>query len=244
MKRILLSGASGRMGHELARCAAQGDFTVSFGVDEVRDEASPFPIYPSFSEAKGEADVLIDFSRPALLKGALAYALTHGLPMVLAATGYTADDLSLIREAAKTLPIFQSANLSLGVYVLKVLAQQAKKLLEGFDIEIVEAHHKNKQDAPSGTALMLLDALKTPDTAIAYGRTPESGKRGENEIGVHAVRGGTLFGEHEVLFLGQDETITLTHSAQSRAIFAFGALKAAKFVLNAPAGLYSMENLM
>ena len=244
MNKILLSGAAGRMGHEIAANAESMGFTVAFGVDANTDFHAAFPVYPSFSACQGEADVLIDFSRPALLPDLLTYALQHRLPCVLAATGYTETDQCRIAEAAKQIPVFQSSNLSVGVYVLNKLAQQAKALLPGFDIEIIEKHHRGKADAPSGTALTLLKTLSDADTVPLFGRNGASCKRLENEITVHAVRGGTLAGEHEIDFLGEYETLTITHSAQSRTIFALGALRAAKFLLNQPAGLYDMYDLM
>lgn len=244
MNRILLSGAAGRMGREVAANAEAAGFAVSFGVDADTHFQASFPVFPRFVECRGEADVLIDFSRPSLLPDLLAHALAHRLPCVLAATGYTEADRDRIAGAAERIPVFQSANLSVGVYVLNRLAKQAKALLPDFDIEIIEKHHRGKADAPSGTALTLLKTLSDDKTEPCFGRSGASCKRTENEIAVHAVRGGTLAGEHEIDFLGEYETLTITHSAQSRTIFALGALRAARFLLGRPSGLYGMEDLM
>ena len=232
------------MGREIIQNAPGAGFLVALGVDAHAQGDFSFPLFPSFSLVEGAADVLIDFSRPEVLPALLDYAQSNALPCVLAATGYTDADMRLISDAARTLPIFQSANMSLGVHVLKKLAAEAKKLLPGFDVEIIEKHHRAKIDAPSGTALALLDVLSTKDSEPVFGRSGRCARRADNEIGVHAVRGGTLAGEHEVDFLGDNETITITHSAQSRTIFALGALKAAAFLEDKPAGLYGMDDLM
>ena len=244
MKKILLCGAAGRMGREITEYAPCAGFEVAFGVDARADGDFSFPLFPSFSLAEGDADVLIDFSRPEVLPALLAYARSRRLPCVLAATGYADADRRLISAAAESLPVFQSANMSVGIHALKKLAAEAKKLLPGFDVEIIEKHHRAKIDAPSGTALALLGALSGPDTEPVFGREGRSARRAPNEIGVHAVRGGTLAGEHEVDFLGDNETLTITHSAQTRSVFALGALRAAAFVLDKPAGLYGMDDLL
>ncbi len=243
MLKILLSGACGRMGRQVAALAEQENAQIAAGVDVRAEAYGAFPVYPSFSMVDQPADVIVDFSRPEGLPALLSYAKAHHLPVVLAATGYNEQDLAAIRAAAQTVPIFRSANLSLGVYVLKTLARQAARLLPDFDIEIIEKHHNQKLDAPSGTALMLYDAVSTPDTQPVFGRSGRTQKREKNEIGMHAIRGGTVPGEHEVGFYGPSEVVTLAHSAQDRSIFARGALRAARFIASQTPGEYDMEAL-
>ncbi len=239
--KILLSGACGRMGRQIAALAAENAIAAGVDVNPVQD--FPFPVYPSFSLVKEEADVIVDFSRPEALGALLDYALEKKLPVVLAATGYNEKDLEKISAAAKEIAVFRSANMSIGVYVLKTLAARAAKLLPDFDIEIVEKHHNQKIDAPSGTALMLLDAVSAPETVPVFGRCGRTQKREKTEIGVHAVRGGTVAGEHEVGFYGPGETVLLSHSAQDRSIFARGALRAAAFIAARQPGAYDMSDL-
>ena len=243
MLKILLSGACGRMGRQVANLAEEEQAVIACGVDVHVEQWSNFPVYPSFSLVEEQADVIVDFSRPESLPALLDYAKTHRLPVVLASTGYNEEDLTSIREAAKDIPVFRSANMSLGVYVLKTLAHQAAQLLPGFDIEIIEKHHNQKIDAPSGTALMLYDAVSQPDTIPVFGRNGRTQKREKQEIGLHAIRGGTVPGEHEVGFYGPSEVVTLSHSAQDRSIFARGALKAARFIATQTSGEYSMDDL-
>ena len=243
MLKILLSGACGRMGRQVAACVEETDAVIVAGVDVHPQGNAAFPVYPSFELVKEEADVIIDFTRPEGLHGLLAYARKHHMPLVLAATGYQERELSLIAEAAREIPVFRSANLSLGVYVLKALSARAARLLPEFDIEIVEKHHNQKLDAPSGTALMLYDAVKNEQSQPVHGRHTRTQKREQQEIGLHAVRGGTVPGEHEVGFYGPGETLLLTHSAQDRSIFARGALKAAAFIAARQPGEYDMEAL-
>ena len=243
MLKILLSGACGRMGRQVANLAEDEQAVIACGVDVHVEQWSDFPVYPSFSLVQEDADVIVDFSRPESLSALLDYAKAHHLPVVLASTGYNEEDLAAIRAAAQEIPIFRSANLSLGVYVLKTLAHQAAQLLPGFDIEIIEKHHNQKIDAPSGTALMLYDAVSNPDTVPVFGRNGRTQKREKQEIGLHAIRGGTVPGEHEVGFYGPSEVVTLSHSAQDRSIFARGALRAARFVAKQQPGEYSMDDL-
>lgn len=243
MLKILLSGACGRMGRQVANLAEEEQAIVAAGVDVRAEKWSSFPVYPSFSLVQEQADVIVDFSRPENLSALLACARERRLPLMLGATGYNENDFAAIRAAAESIPVFASSNLSLGVYVLKTLARQASQLLPDFDIEIIERHHNQKIDAPSGTALLLYDAVKRPDSAPDYGRYGRTQKREKNEIGIHAVRGGTVAGEHEVGFYGPSEIVTLHHSAQDRSIFARGALRAARFVSGQPAGLYGMDDL-
>ena len=243
MLKLLLCGACGRMGRQVAACAEENDAKIAAGIDVQAEAGGSFPIYPSFSLVREEADVIVDFSRPEGLGALLAYAREKRLPAVLAATGYHEEDLSAIREAARQIPIFRSANLSLGVHVLRALSAQAARLLPEFDIEIIEKHHNQKLDAPSGTALMLYDAVKNADSQPVYGRHTRTEKRERQEIGLHAVRGGTVAGEHEVGFYGPGEALLITHSAQDRSIFARGALRAARFIAGQAPGEYDMASL-
>ena len=244
MKKAMICGACGRMGQELINCAQAKGYEVVCGLDKCQDQTKPFPVYSSFEQVTETIDVIIDFSKPETLEGLLPFAVAHKLPLLLAATGYTKAQQAQIIEASKQIPIFQSANMSIGVLVLKQLAKQAKKLLADYDIEIIEKHHKNKADAPSGTALMLLNAVKEEDTSVLYGRDPQMEKRKPGEIAVHAVRGGSVPGDHEVLFLGDNEIVSLAHHAQNRSIFAVGAYVCATFLLQQKNGLYGMDDLV
>lgn len=246
--RIIIGGALGRMGRELAQAAENASVRVACGVDVAyAGQPAAFPMAADFARADGPADVLIDFSRPDALPELLQLALARRMPVVLCATGYTEVELQSVREAAQTIPVLRSANMSLGVNVLTELVSMAARTLEGFDVEIVEKHHRMKADSPSGTALMLYDAVqqqKGPETEPVYGRYGRTEKRTAGEVGIHAVRGGTVTGEHEIGFYGNGEQIILTHRAESRALFAQGALKAAAYLLDKPAGLYSMRDVV
>ncbi|MEG1472209.1 MAG: 4-hydroxy-tetrahydrodipicolinate reductase [Clostridia bacterium] len=247
--KILIGGALGRMGRELAQCAQAADIAVACGVDVAyRGQAMDFPMVTGFDLAPAQADVLVDFSRADALPELLQMALQTKMPAVLCATGYTDAELLRIKEASAHIAILRSANMSLGVSVLRALvAMAAKALGEDFDIEIVEKHHRMKQDSPSGTALMLLEAAqaaRSDDTTPVYGRYGRNEKREPHDIGLHAIRGGTVTGEHEVGFYGNGEQLLLTHRAENRALFAQGALKAACFLAGKPAGLYSMQDVV
>ena len=246
--RIILSGASGHMGRAVAEQAKAEGIEVLFGVDAAGGTAE-FPIYASFAEAPAVQDaVVIDFSRPDALEGMLSYAESNRLPVVLATTGYTAEQEARVDEAAKVIPVFRSANMSVGVALLRHLCQEAARVLgESFDVEIVEAHHNRKVDAPSGTALAIADSINdvlTERKEYIYDRHAVRKKRSKNEIGIHAVRGGTIVGEHEVIFAGKDEVIELKHQAMSKEIFAVGAVAAAKYLIGKAPGMYSMRDLV
>ncbi len=249
MTRILLSGCCGRMGRQVAELAAETeDVTVAAGCD-CRVGPADFPVYERLSDVREEADVLVDFSSAAALPDVLAFCTARKMPVLLAATGYSEADGKAILDAARTVPVFRSANMSLGVNVLADLVRRACALLgTGYDVEIVEMHHNRKLDAPSGTALMLAEAAKEslPYRAeLVYDRHERRAARPENEIGVHSLRGGTVVGEHEVVFAGPDEVIRISHSAQSRRIFAAGALRAAAYLAGRTApGMYGMDDLL
>ena len=243
---VILYGANGKLCRAVGECA-KGDIRVVAGVD-VNEEERAFPVYGGLLQVKEKADVIIDCSFHGAVRDLLGGAKTMSLPVVIATTGHTEEEKAFITEASRHQPIFMSANMSLGINLLAELAQAAAELLhEAFDIEIVEAHHNKKADAPSGTALMLADAIKSklPETyGYAYDRTKKRAPREKAEIGIHSVRGGAIFGEHEIIFAGQGEVVRLSHSALSRSVFAEGALAAARFMLGKPAGFYNMKDLI
>ncbi len=249
MQKTIVSGSSGHMGQAvIALCDADPAVEVVAGFD-ILGTARSFPVYANPAECHFEADVVIDFSSPAALSSLLAFCTSRGIPVVLATTGYTPEQLAAIDDAARTIPVFRSANMSLGVNVLIELVKQATSMLwDSCDIEIVERHHRRKVDAPSGTALMLADAIRgsVPDDDLSYTYDRQSIRRprSKTEIGISSVRGGTIAGDHQVIFAGQDEVIELSHHAASREIFAAGALRAAKFLIGQPAGLYDMSALL
>lgn len=244
--KILISGALGHMGREVARQAEAEGVEIVAGVDAAAGEI-PFSLYSRFEDAPA-ADVVIDFSVPQALPGLLDYCVRNHVPAVLCTTGYDDHQLAAIDEAAKRVAMFRSGNMSLGIALVRALARKAATVLgDGFDVEIVETHHNRKKDAPSGTALMLCDAVRDaydqPREAV-YGRHGRESKRQPNEIGIHALRGGTVTGEHAVCFFGPSERITISHSAENRSLFASGALRAAAFLSGKEPGLYSMDDIV
>ncbi len=246
--RIILCGACGKMGgNVLSLLASDNEAEAVCGVDLYPKEIG-IPVYKSFADVKEEADVIIDFSSADGVSERLEYAKTHNLGIVLASTGFSPADLALIDEYAKTTAIFKTANLSLGVNLMQALCKAAAQVLgENFDVEIIEKHHNLKKDAPSGTALMLADSVNEAfngEKTYVDGRSGIVGARDKKEIGMHAVRGGTIVGEHEVMFAGEDEIITITHSASSKRVFAVGAIRAAKFLNGKGAGRYEMKDLL
>ncbi len=248
MKRMILSGCFGRMGRAVTAMVAHSDsLKLVAGVD-VLPETADFPVYDSVSKVAEQADVLVDFSHSSALPDLLKFGLTTGTALVLCTTGYSEEDVASIHEAAKQIPIFFSFNMSLGVNLLVSLAGQAARLLgSDFDVEIIEKHHNQKLDAPSGTALMIakaVDESRGGGMQFEYDRHSRRQQRDSREIGIHSVRGGTIVGEHQVLFAGKDEVITLTHEATSREIFATGAVKAAAFMCEKQPGLYDMSSMI
>lgn len=222
-----------------------GELNAVCGVDPHAPESN-IPVYKNFDGVKEKIDVIVDFSSPAALRSETEWAVKHNVPVILASTGYTESDIKHIENCAEKIAVFRTGNFSLGINLLQELVKRAAEVLgEKFDIEIIEKHHNRKVDAPSGTALMLADSVKGAfeNKETVYGRHGIVGKRG-NEIAIHAVRGGTIVGEHEVMFAGEDEIITLSHSARSKRVFAAGALKAAKWIVGKPAGLYDMNDLL
>lgn len=237
MGRYITEGIKGR----------EGLLTVG-GIDVAASDSGEFPVFSKPADITCEADALIDFSNPSLLPSLLAYGMTRKVPLVLCTTGYSAEQVLEIKAAAKEIPIFYSGNMSLGINLLIELSKKAAAVLGAqFDIEIIEKHHNQKLDAPSGTALMIADGISsTLEEAprYIYDRHSQRKKRDKNEIGVHSIRGGTIVGEHEVVFAGPDEVITLSHSAQSKEIFATGSINAAIFLTGKEPGLYNMSDLI
>ena len=251
MTNILLSGCYGKLSRAVIEyCETRRDARVIAGIDPAAGRVPlPFPVFKSPAEADGiRPDVALDCSLPKALPGLLELAMREKLPLVVATTGYGEAEFVLLDEAAKRIPVFQSGNMSLGILLLKQLAKQAASVLgEGFDIEITEAHHNQKVDAPSGTAYILAQAVNeglAAPRAYAYERHSLREARPKEEIGIHSVRGGTQPGEHTVLFAGFDEVVELTHRAYSKRIFAAGCLAAACWLADKPAGRYGMDDMI
>ncbi len=249
MIRIILCGANGKMGRVIQDVVSKRNgCEIVAGVD-INTDSSSFPVYKTIDEVAEQADVIIDFSNPALLQSLLAFSEKKNLPVVIATTGYDENQKKQIEAASEKTPVFFTYNMSIGINLLANLAKKAVSVLgSDFDIEIVEKHHNQKIDAPSGTALMLADAiceeLENP-MHYEYDRHSKREKRTKNEIGMHAVRGGTIVGEHEIMFAGRDEIITLSHSARSKEVFAVGAVNAAVFMAdNKAPGMYTMKEMI
>lgn len=249
MIRILLHGCGGHMGKTVAETvAARNDCLIAAGVDPAADGDFPFPVYRTLSSVDTPFDVILDFSVSGALNGLLDFAAKADKPLVLCTTGYDDTQIEMINEASKSIPIFFSYNMSLGISLLTELAVTAANVLgDDFDIEIIEKHHHAKVDAPSGTACHLADAInkaRQEKYRYVYDRHAIRAKRDPAEIGIHSVRGGTMVGEHEILFAGNDEVLTLSHTAQSKKIFANGAVNAVLFMAEKPSGLYKMADLI
>lgn len=249
MTNIAISGANGKMGKTIYNCIKERDnCTVVAGIDLYTEQYADFPIVDSPAKLPVKPDVIIDFSNPASLDVLLDYCLSTGTPIVVGSTGYTDEQIQKIKSAAQQIPVFFTFNMSLGINLLVNLAKKAASVLgDQFDIEIVEKHHNQKIDAPSGTAIMLANAInETLDNSkhYVYDRHSRRQKREKSEIGMHAIRGGTIVGEHDVIFAGNDEVITLSHSASSKTVFAEGSVNAAIFLKDQAAGLYDMQMLI
>ena len=245
---ILLSGSNGRMGKTIQTlCRDDKDLNIVAGFDKLYDDSCPFPQYNDLKNVSDDIDVIIDFSRPDALDELLNFAKRNATPIVSCTTGYDEEDLFKIEEASDVIPIFRSANMSLGINILNNLLKKITPILyDRYDIEIVEMHHNQKMDAPSGTALLLAGTIQDSipeETNFVNGREGMK-KREKKDIGIHAIRGGTITGEHEVMFCGTSEIITLSHSALSRDLFAVGALRASKFMYGKKPGRYSMDDLI
>lgn len=248
MTDIIIQGVYGRMGHALLeKIGAREDCRVVAGVDREAGKVGEIPVYAGF-DALPCKGVIIDFSSPAGAVAAAQYGAANGLPCVICSTGLSKDDEAVLEASSAKIPVFRSANMSVGVNVLIELARQATKVLGGeFDIEIVEKHHNKKLDAPSGTALMIADAINAEADGkyeYVYDRTQTRQKRGAQELGISSIRGGGIVGEHDVLFCGPDEVVTLSHSAGSRGVFADGAVQAALYIDGLTPGYYTMTDLL
>ena len=246
MLKIIINGYSGSMGKVLTKCANE-DSELEIVCGASKDDLDvPFKTYQKMSDVEESADVIIDFSHHSTIDDTLSYAIKTKTPIVIATTGFNDEELTKIKKASNIIPIFHSSNMSLGVNVLVKLVKEAAKSLNGFDIEIIEKHHNKKLDAPSGTAVMIANGVKEvlPDSEYIYGRHGRSDKRSSNEIGIHAIRGGTIVGEHTTIFAGHDEVVEIKHTAQSKDIFAKGAIAAAKFLVKQEAGYYNMNNML
>lgn len=249
MTNIVICGANGKMGKTIYSCIQErDDCKVVAGIDIYTEQYADFPIVDAPDKLPVKADVIIDFSNPASLNALLDYCLSTGTPVVLASTGYNDEQINQIKNAAQQIPVFFTFNMSLGINLLVQLAKKATSVLgDQFDIEIVEKHHNQKLDAPSGTAIMIANAInETLDNSkhYVYDRHSRRQKREKSEIGMHAIRGGTIVGEHDIIFAGHDEVITLSHSAASKTVFAEGSINAAVFLKNQSAGLYDMSALV
>ncbi len=249
MTNIAITGACGKMGRVIADiCRSRTDCTITAGIDLLGEQYSDFPVYKRVFELPEKPDVIIDFSHPSALPDLLSYCKMNGVPLVVATTGYTDEERAEITAASANIPIFFTFNMSLGINLLVELAKKATQILGGqFDIEIVEKHHNLKKDAPSGTAIMIGEAINEEldnSKHFVYDRHSVRRERGKDEIGMHAIRGGTIVGDHDIIFAGRDEVITLSHSAQSKEVFAVGAVNAAVFLAGKQAGLYAMSDLI
>lgn len=250
MVRAILHGACGRMGRMINDIVSRDDgIEITAGIDAFGSAYAGFPVYASLAECKEEADVIIDFSTASAMDDLLAYSARRGIPAVVCTTGLSPEQDALLKETSGKVAVLKSANMSVGINLLQtLLAEAAPKLAAaGFDIEIVEKHHNQKVDSPSGTALALADsingALETSYEYV-YDRSSRREKRPVREIGISAVRGGTIVGDHDVIFAGEDEVITFSHRAYSRAVFGKGAVEAAKFLAGKPAGFYTMHDVL
>lgn len=250
MVRIIMHGCRGAMGRTITELVrGQEDIVIVAGVDPLGDGESEYPVYGSLEEVQEEGDVVVDFAAAAAVDHLLDFCAARKLPVVLCTTGLSQEQLDKVFQAAKETAVLRSANMSLGVNLLMKLVQEAARTLAGagFDIEIVEKHHNQKKDAPSGTALALADSINEAMKGAyhyEYDRSKRREKRDGKEIGISAVRGGSIVGEHDVIFAGTDEVVTFSHTAYSKAIFGKGALEAAKFLVGKAVGLYTMEDVI
>lgn len=251
MISVIINGICGQMGRAVyaAIQAQNGAFSAVAGVDPSDcASACACPVYHSLGDVKERADVIVDFSVPAITPDILRYALEKKTPVVIGTTGLGERELKLIRSASEQIPVFQTGNMSLGVNLqLELIQLAASTLGSSFDVEIIETHHRKKVDSPSGTALMLANAIASispEDEEFVYGRHEKNKRRTDHEIGIHSIRGGTVVGEHQVQFIGNDEILEINHRAFSKQIFAQGALRAAKFLVGKQNGLYNMKHVV
>ena len=248
MINVLVNGCNGRMGKEVInQISLYPNMTLSCGFDINDTGSNSFPIYQKIEDIKSNVDVIIDFSVPIASLNILEYAVKNKIPIVIATTGFSNEEKEIIKEASKTIPIFQSANMSFDINLMSKMVSELAVVLENTDIEIIESHHNNKKDAPSGTALLLADSINSSlnnKMIYKYDRFSSHAKRESNEIGFSSIRGGNIVGEHTVKFFGTHETFEITHTCYSRSIYANGALNAAEFLVTKPADFYDMNNLI
>ena len=250
MVRMIMHGCNGKMGQVITGiCKEDENIEIVAGIDPYTGLKNDYPVFAKIEECNVEADVIVDFAAAPAVDDLLAYSIEKQIPVVLCTTGLTEEQLQKVEETSKKVAVLKSANMSLGINMLMDLLQKAAKILApaGFDMEIVEKHHNQKLDAPSGTALALADSINEAlDNAYnyKYDRSQERKKRDKYEIGIQAVRGGNIVGEHEVIFAGTDEVIEFKHTAYSKAVFAKGAVEAAKFLAGKPAGRYEMSDVI
>ena len=250
MTNVIMHGCNGKMGQTIVGLIADDDeIVLAAGVDAYDEGKNSFPVFKNIKDCNVKADVIIDFSAAPAVDGLLDYCVEQQIPCVLCTTGLSDAQLKKVEEASKKTAILKSANMSLGINMLMKLLKEAALVLApaGFDVEIVEKHHKLKVDAPSGTALALGDSVNealNKEYEYVYDRSQRREKRPQKEIGLSAVRGGTIVGEHDVIFAGADEVVTFSHTAYSKAVFGKGAVQAAKFLKGKPAGLYSMSDVI
>ncbi|MDI6600812.1 MAG: 4-hydroxy-tetrahydrodipicolinate reductase [Thermoanaerobacteraceae bacterium] len=246
MLKIIIQGISGKMGKAICKIISESkEHRVVAGINK-SDASGDVPIYHSLSDVLEDADVCIDFSNHSAIYDLLDGALKKGLPLVICTTGFSDEEISAVRKASEVIPIFQSYNTSIGVAVTASLVSMAARLLKDFDVEIVEAHHNQKLDSPSGTAIMLAKAIQenTPERdTLKYGRYGHE-NREKHEIGIHSIRAGSIVGEHTVIFAGEGETIEIKHTSLSRDIFARGAIRAAEYIVKKAPGLYGIKDLI
>lgn len=247
MTEIILNGCNGKMGAAVSKAVSdRDDCSIVAGVDLYGDNSS-FKVYRNFADVDVKGDVIIDFSNPSVLDDMLTYAKTTKTPLIICTTGFSEEQVQKIKDASNEVAVFYSGNMSLGINLIIELSKKAAAILGGnFDVEIIEKHHNQKIDAPSGTALMIADGISEvlTDSQYIYDRHSYRKKREKNEIGIHAIRGGTIVGEHEVIFAGHDEIFSLKHQALSKEVFAVGAVNAAVYLKGKSSGMYDMGNLL
>lgn len=250
MVKVIMHGCNGKMGQMITGLiAADEEIEIVAGIDAYGEIKNPYPVFRSTTECDVEADAVIDFSNSVAIDGLLEFCAAKKIPCVLCTTGLSPEQIEKVNEASKQVAILRSANMSLGINMLLKLLKEATGILApaGFDIEIVEKHHNQKLDAPSGTALALADSINEEldnSYKYVYDRSQIREKRTRKEIGISAVRGGTIVGDHDVIFAGTDEVITFSHRAYSKAVFGKGAIQAAKFLAGKPAGMYNMSDVV
>lgn len=250
MTKMIMHGCNGRMGHMIIDLVKEDEnIQVVAGVDAFGENTYDFPVFKSLAECNVEADVIVDFTSASAVDGLLEYCVSKKMPVVLCSTGLSEEQLAKVQEASKSIAILKSANMSYGVNALLKILKEVSPLFAaaGFDIEIVEKHHNQKLDAPSGTAMALADSINESlgnEYEYVYDRSTRREKRPVKEIGISAIRGGTIVGDHDVIFAGKDEVVTLSHRAYSRAVFGKGAIEAAKFLAGKGAGMYDMADVL